>query len=434
MKRSHWILILLLWSSVAVGQTQVADSTVVFRFKVGKDMFWADYSTNRSELERMEVFLKGNRAKIRRGEKQITVHGYASSKPTTQENQTLARTRSNRVKSYLILMYSFREAFFRTTNYDHALDGVGDVVTVSFLVPRTPIDPDSALRSIASPVVAPLLPTTAHVEPKRAVASVVIPGRQAVATTDVPVPEAMTYENPKNWALLGKGAYFLGASGNFTNVTLTNMLVEPLFDVHNLYSMGVDIQLAGGYFIADNMAVGIYGGYKMSELKVDVSSNLLQLLVNAKNYETNNITTGYNLGLFMRNYMPIEYKQRIFVVTETSLYFTQSQSLQRNVYDRGAMLSKVWQDTWMLGIRASFGIQYFVYPGFALDFMISPVAVYYTENTVLNNEVLAGKFSGGQVGTLLMPLDLRFGFSYTFGLDYRKNNRYTRYVENNMLR
>lgn len=437
MKSSRWIgIVLLLWSVTAgASALRLPDSTVVFRFKVGKDMFWADYSTNQKELERMEVFLAGNRAQIRRGEKQITVNGYASSKPTETENLALARLRSNRVKSYLILMYSFREGFFTTTNHPQSLAGVGDVVTVSFLVPRRPIDPDSALRAVAPPALVPSsYPTTAHIEPQRTVASVVIPGRGAQVQTETPLPEALTYENPQNWALLGKGAYFVGASGNFTNVTLANMLIEPLFDVHNLYSMGVDVQLIGGYFLDDNLAVGLYGGYKMSELKIDVSSDLLQLLVNAKNYQTNNITTGYNLGAFMRNYMPVEYKQRIFLVTETSLYFSQSQSLQRNVYDRGAMLSKVWQDTWMLGIRASFGVQYFVYPGFSLDFMISPVAVYYTENRVLNNEVLAGKFSGGQVGTLLMPLDLRFGFSYTFGLDYRKNNRYTRYVENNTLR
>lgn len=425
---------LLIWSvSSRAGEFHLPDSTVVFRFKAGKDMFWSDFAANRRELERMDGFLNGNRAKIRRGEKQITVTGYASSKATKEDNLRLARVRSNHVKSYLILMYSFREAFFKTSNHAEPFADVGEVVIVSFIVPRTPIDPDSTLQTLARPTIAPPLYSRDKSEDPPQMASTVSTKQETTLKVDITTPEATELYNLTQCALLGKGAYFLGASGNFTNLTLANMLVEPLFDVHNLYSMGVDLQVAGGYFVDDNLALGIYGGYKMSELKVDVSSDLLQLMINAKNYQTNNIAIGYNLGLFMRNYIPIEYKQRIFLVTETALHFSKSQSLQRNVYDRGAMVSKVWQDTWMVGLRASFGVQYFIYPGFALDFMISPVAVYYTENTVLNNEVLSGKFSGGQVGTLLMPLDLRFGFSYTFGLDYRKNNRYTQYIENNTL-
>ena len=432
MKIGRLIIVLLLWSAAAeASELRLPDSTVVFRFKVGKDMFWEDYSTNRRELERMEVFLQGNRAKIRRGEKQITVNGYADSRPTEAENLALARTRSNRVKSYLILMYSFREAFFRTKNQAGALDGVGDVVTVSFLVSPTPIDPDSALRSVVLPAAAPpLAPSAAHLEPQRTMASAV---DRLADTAFVAPPEDLTYENPKKWALFGKGAYFFSASGNFSNAEVTNWLVEPVFNIHALSNMAFDIQLAGGYFVDDNLAVGLYGGYRMSDTRIDVSSPLLELMMNTKNYETYNISTGYHLGAFVRSTIPIEYKQRIFLVNETSLYFNQSQALQRNVYDRGAILSKVWQDTWMLGLRLSVGVQYFVYPGFTLDFLISPVAVYYTENRVLNNEVLAGKFSGGQVFTLLMPLDLRFGFSYTFGLDYRKNNRYTRHIEANTL-
>ena len=88
------------------------------------------------------------------------------------------------------------------------------------------------------------------------------------------------------------------------------------------------------------------------------------------------------------------------------------------------MLHKVYQQSDKGGVKLSLGVSYFVAKGFAMEFKVSPVAVYYQNNRVLNNETLRGRFAGGGFNTLFNPIDMQFGLSYFFGLDYEKNAKH----------
>lgn len=418
-----------------VAAQECPDSTVVFRFKPSKEQFWADLKDNRQELRNLDRFLGGHRAAILRGEKPIFVNGYAKSMPTDRENMALAKVRSNHVKSHMILKYRFKEDFFRTKNHADSAYGSSEMVLLSFVLPKRDI--------VATPIGEPadtLMADLPQPEVDSMVAPVTDQPVNTLANSNAPAlgnqqidNQSQTFEDPRSYALLEKKSYFVSLYANFSNAGKYNLLIEPLFEIHKVYNRNVDVQVAGGYFVANNLALGAYAGYRMSDIRVDVSADILQLLINSRRYETNNVSTGYTLGVFSKNFIPLEYAHRIFLVNEASIYYSQTRSLSRNVYDQGAMLSKIYQNTYTGGIKLSVGVMYFLANGLTMEFNISPVAALYQYNTVVNNETLNGKFAGGAVNTILLPIDLKFGLTYFFGLDYKKNRKHINTVQNALL-
>lgn len=426
----------LLLITGGIAAQECPDSMVVFRFKPSQEQFWADMKDNRHELRNLGRFLGGHRAAILRGEKPIFVNGYAKSMPTDRENMVLAKVRSNRVKSHMILKYRFKEEFFCTKNHADSAYGSSEMVLVSFVPPNNDI--------VATPPIEEEPADTLMAElPQPEVDSVAVPViENTLANSSAPAfgdetslmgNQNQTFEDPRSYALLEKKSYFVSLYANFSNAGKYNLLIEPLFEIHKMYNRNVDVQVAGGYFIANNLALGAYAGYRMSDIRVDVSSDMLQLLINSRRYETNNVSAGYTLGVFSKNFIPLEYAHRIFLVNEASIYYSQTRSLSRNVYDQGAMLSKVYQNTYTGGIKLSVGVMYFLANGLTMEFNISPVAALYQYNTVVNNETLNGKFAGGAINTILLPIDLKFGLTYFFGLDYKKNRKHINTVQNALL-
>lgn len=236
-----------------------------------------------------------------------------------------------------------------------------------------------------------------------------------------------------NYAFLEKGVYYISLSANFTNIDATKLVLEPIFEIHGIQTNNFDLEFSYGQFVKDNLAFGFAVAYKFSDVRADVSSDILQLLINARRYETNNLSSGYRVGGYMRNYFPIEYTHRLYLVNEMQIMFSHSEGLQRNVYDQGVMLSKVRSRTFTGGLRMSLGVMYFLSQGLAIDFNISPVAAMYQYNSVINNEKINGKFAGGGINTIIMPIDLKFGLSYYFGLDYGKRNKWLREVSEGPL-
>lgn len=243
------------------------------------------------------------------------------------------------------------------------------------------------------------------------------------------------FEHKRTYALLEKGASYLSLSAGFKNTATASLLIEPFFDVEKIYKRGFSLDASFGYFVKNNVAIGIEGGYHLSDLRLKVSSDVLQLMINSRDYETNNAGSSFWLGFFVKNFIHLDPAHRIFMVTQTSLFYSHGTSVARNIYNDGAMLHKVYQQTDRGGVKLSLGVSYFVAKGFAMEFKVSPVAVYYQNNRVLNNETLRGKFSGGGFNTLFNPIDMQFGLSYFFGLDYVKNAKYlTNFYKNHTKR
>ena len=119
------------------------DTVYTFRFVPDRDMFYVPYHGNASELARLEDCVERYREEILAGKMPLYIDGYSSARRDEAANLALAKTRSNRVKSELIVRRQLAESCFITRN--HA--GGGDCVTVRLAIPA----PQAATPGAASP-------------------------------------------------------------------------------------------------------------------------------------------------------------------------------------------------------------------------------------------------------------------------------------------
>ena len=108
-----------------------ADTVYTFRFMPDRDMFYTPYGGNDAELERLLQCVEQRRADILSGETPLYVDGYCNAFDGEAENLAMAKTRSNRVKSELIVRQKLSEECFITENHS----GGGDYVTVRIVIP-----------------------------------------------------------------------------------------------------------------------------------------------------------------------------------------------------------------------------------------------------------------------------------------------------------
>lgn len=125
------LTVLLVFPLLSLSARDRMDTTYVFRFTAGKDMFYVPYNGNDRELARLEACVERHKKDILAGKTSLHVNGYCSSAATEKENLAIAKTRSNRVKSELITRSGLTEACFVTHNHS----GEGDYVTVRLVVP-----------------------------------------------------------------------------------------------------------------------------------------------------------------------------------------------------------------------------------------------------------------------------------------------------------
>lgn len=122
------------FGQTADGASDTAPTEYTFRFVAGDDMFYIPWSGNGAELDRLLSCVEQHKAAILDGTAPVRVDGYCTSQATDDENLAMAKTRSNRVKSELILRGGLTEACFTTKN--HAAEG--NFVTVRLVIPAGP--------------------------------------------------------------------------------------------------------------------------------------------------------------------------------------------------------------------------------------------------------------------------------------------------------
>lgn len=128
----------------AFGQTAAAPSDsapaeYMFRFVAGDDMFYVPWNGNGEELNRLLACVEQHREAILDGVIPVEVEGYCDSQASAAENLAMAKIRSNRVKTELILRGGLTEACFATKNHTSG----GNLVTVRIVIPAAAA-PESA--------------------------------------------------------------------------------------------------------------------------------------------------------------------------------------------------------------------------------------------------------------------------------------------------
>ena len=139
---------LLAFTVIPLSAQEKADTTFVFRFPVESDTLFAAYHNNIAELRRMYDLVERHKPQILNGDIPLLVDGYCNSKNSTPENQAIAKIRSNRVKSELIVHTGLTEACFITQNHVEK----GDFVTVRITIAKDDIPSTLPEKDTATPV------------------------------------------------------------------------------------------------------------------------------------------------------------------------------------------------------------------------------------------------------------------------------------------
>ena len=116
------------------------DTVYTFRFVPQKDMFYVPWSGNDKELARLETCVGRLKERIFAGEIPVRVEGYCTSLGNDADNLAMAKVRSNRVKSELVIRQGLTEECFVTKNHS----GGGDYVTVRIVIPAVRDDAEAA--------------------------------------------------------------------------------------------------------------------------------------------------------------------------------------------------------------------------------------------------------------------------------------------------
>ena len=119
--------------ALPLGAQEKTDSVYEFRFVPRKDMFFIPYGDNYATLQRLGALIDQYREEIADGKIPIYVDGYCNSLSGNADNLDVARIRSNRVKSELVLHNKVNERHFVTRNYAQKGDWV--VVRIPVLAP-----------------------------------------------------------------------------------------------------------------------------------------------------------------------------------------------------------------------------------------------------------------------------------------------------------
>ncbi|MEG2121891.1 MAG: hypothetical protein RRZ64_07530 [Rikenellaceae bacterium] len=237
------------------------------------------------------------------------------------------------------------------------------------------------------------------------------------------------YSKPKKndriikYALLEKYCSYASFNIGFASYDIDNKWIEPVVRVNEAYIHNFNFKLQGGYFVDNNVSVGLAFSYGIYDTKFDVSSDILELLINSKDYNTNNAGYNFRGAAVVKNFIPINKTQRIFLTNITSLWYGYSYYLGRNLYNGGEKITKSTQKTQTVGVGISPGIMYFMSRGFAFEFNFNPISVYYKSSEILNDEIENGNTRSYGLSFDFIPFNIELGFSYYFGLDYVKHSK-----------
>ena len=238
------LAVFLAFTLLPASARERGDTVYVFRFEPGKDMFYV--AGNDAELARLGDYLERYKGAILAGEMPLYVEGYCSSGGSQAKSLALAKIRSNRVKSEMIVKQGLTEDCFVTKNRAEG----GDYVAVRVVVPEAvarelgealpepelqPEVRDSVVPVEPEPVVADTLPA----EPVTQVVEETVPEPEPPAEEVVPSvplepaakPEPEPEERGYRWALKTNVAYLAA--------TVANVAVEYSFGEH--YSVEVPI-------------------------------------------------------------------------------------------------------------------------------------------------------------------------------------------------
>ena len=143
MSKRIFFIVLCLWLAAVVFPLFAqgkSDTVYTFRFVTDRDMFYVPFNGNDAELSRLLECVEQYKPDILNKRVPLHVDGYCTAGESDADNLAMAKVRSNRVKSELIVRGGIKEECFVTKNHS----GGGDYVTVRIVIPAVRDDAEEA--------------------------------------------------------------------------------------------------------------------------------------------------------------------------------------------------------------------------------------------------------------------------------------------------
>ena len=126
------LALLLTVSAFPLSAQDKTDTIYTFRFVQQDDMFYVPWRDNGTELTRLLECIESHKTDIMAGRSPLYVDGYCNTGNSERTSLAIAKKRSNRVKSELIVRKGLREENFITRNHF----AEGNYVTVRIVLPK----------------------------------------------------------------------------------------------------------------------------------------------------------------------------------------------------------------------------------------------------------------------------------------------------------
>ncbi len=181
---------------------------------------------------------------------------------------------------------------------------------------------------------------------------------------------------------------------------------DLLYNVAENNRSGLEINVLGGYFVKENMSVGMRYSYlkRDRDLTYDLDDSEARLQLASSNHT---ITT------FLRNYYPISANNRFSFFNETDLSFGFSNSNLRHTKSE-TDITKTFTDGYDLKLGVRPGVSVILTEGFAFEISLDLLGLTYANQKVVKDEVSEGSRSNFNFDFDISLLSLDFGLAYYF--------------------
>lgn len=213
------------------------------------------------------------------------------------------------------------------------------------------------------------------------------------------------------------GTYYIGANLNFSGKEAVNDFVVLNIDIPESKSNKVNFSFSTGYFLTPTMSVGLRGKLNLKKTEQTLRADFLGITFNAEEYTTKNISNGFQLHPYVRNYFPVGNSGHFYIFSETSIYYGYNRSMSRAISNPGKndeRIRKVISDINTFGLGVSPGITYFTKSNLAVEFQLGATGFEHTTEKSLTDNITEGEVKKFTFRDSLSFLNVQFGFTYYF--------------------
>lgn len=181
---------------------------------------------------------------------------------------------------------------------------------------------------------------------------------------------------------------------------------ELIYDVIKNHKSGFEINVLGGYFIGDNMSLGLQYSYAKHERDLIYETDETEA-------RRQRASANHTFTAFLRNYYPISSNNRFSFFNETDLSVGFGNSNSRNTKSESE-ITKTYTDEIDLKLGLRPGIAIILIEGFAFEVSVDLLGLTYSNDKITKDGVNEGSRSDFKFDFDISLLSLDFGLAYYF--------------------